>query len=209
MLTRLTNSQKKTLFCSIWAIWSDQNKALHEGLHQTVLKTVQFIQKYLGEWERDNSILLGQRIEEERWRPSKGNTAIQWGIERGFRQVEIEGDALSIIKKFQNNEEDKSVLRAYILDIKELSKSFEDCRFKKNPMEKVWEHSVEREASRTKTGRKVMAIIKESLGEWFCDPLFSMQKKRLGLLTKLGIGDIEKGTGSFRKAFILFLGLIL
>ncbi|MBA0604597.1 hypothetical protein Godav_017248 [Gossypium davidsonii] len=135
MLTRLTNSQKKTLFCSIWAIWSDQNKALHEGLHQTVLKTVQFIQKYLGEWERDNSILLGQRIEEERWRPSKGNTAIQWGIERGFRQVEIEGDALSIIKKFQNNEEDKSVLRAYILDIKELSKSFEDCRFKKSSVE--------------------------------------------------------------------------
>lgn len=47
--------------------------------------------------------------------------------------MEIEGDALSIIKKFQNNEEDKSVFRAYILDIKELSQSFEECRFKKVP----------------------------------------------------------------------------
>ncbi|MBA0732300.1 hypothetical protein Gogos_016401 [Gossypium gossypioides] len=98
MLTMLTSSQKKTLFCSIWAIWSDQNKALHEGLHQTVLKTVQFIQKYLGEWERANTILPGQRIEEERWRPPEGNT-VKINFDGAFdnqrqNQSSVEGDRI-------------------------------------------------------------------------------------------------------------------
>ncbi|MBA0628223.1 hypothetical protein Godav_022987 [Gossypium davidsonii] len=56
--------------------------------------------------------------------------AIRFRVESGFLKVELEGDALMIIKKVQNQEEDRSILRAYIIDAKRLQKYFVSCRFK-------------------------------------------------------------------------------
>ncbi|MBA0829522.1 hypothetical protein Goarm_014126 [Gossypium armourianum] len=41
------------------------NKALHEGIHQTVIETMKFIQTYLREWEMANNNLPGHRIEDQ------------------------------------------------------------------------------------------------------------------------------------------------
>ncbi|MBA0799813.1 hypothetical protein Gohar_010302 [Gossypium harknessii] len=41
------------------------NKALDEGIHQTVIETMKFIQTYLGEWEMANNNLPGHRIEDQ------------------------------------------------------------------------------------------------------------------------------------------------
>ncbi|MBA0729128.1 hypothetical protein Golax_025802, partial [Gossypium laxum] len=56
---------------------------------------------------------------------------IQTRLELGFRQVVIEGDTLSVIKKVQSKEEDRSVISPYIDDIKFLNKRFGRCCFKK------------------------------------------------------------------------------
>ncbi|MBA0654930.1 hypothetical protein Goklo_021831, partial [Gossypium klotzschianum] len=41
----------------------------------------------------------------------------------------IEGDARSIIRKLQREEDDRSIISAYIKDSKELSKKFDRCFF--------------------------------------------------------------------------------
>ncbi|MBA0735145.1 hypothetical protein Gogos_019020 [Gossypium gossypioides] len=56
--------------------------------------------------------------------------AIQFGTESGFLRVKIEGDALSIIKKLQNEFEDRSKISAYILNTKRLTRNFVTCSFK-------------------------------------------------------------------------------
>ncbi|MBA0554225.1 hypothetical protein Golob_013342, partial [Gossypium lobatum] len=44
--------------------------------------------------------------------------AVKLGIQMGVRRIEIDGDALTIIKKCQSNSVDKSEIRAYIKDTK-------------------------------------------------------------------------------------------
>ncbi|MBA0833362.1 hypothetical protein Goarm_017682, partial [Gossypium armourianum] len=44
------------------------------------------------------------------------------GIDLGFRKMLVEGDARSIIRKLQREEDDRSVISAYIKDSTELSK---------------------------------------------------------------------------------------
>ncbi|MBA0876248.1 hypothetical protein Goshw_028258 [Gossypium schwendimanii] len=55
--------------------------------------------------------------------------AIQFGAELGFLRSDIEGDALSVIKNIQSEEDDRSEIRAYILDAKGLKNYFISCRF--------------------------------------------------------------------------------
>ncbi|MBA0698957.1 hypothetical protein Goari_000635, partial [Gossypium aridum] len=54
-------------------IWFVRNKALNEGIHQKAWETMQFTQKYLGAWERANTLLPGQRVEREHWRLLEGS----------------------------------------------------------------------------------------------------------------------------------------
>ncbi|MBA0643596.1 hypothetical protein Goklo_027869, partial [Gossypium klotzschianum] len=60
--------------------------------------------------------------------------AIRFGAGFGFLKVELEGDALTIIKKLQNQEEDRSVLRAYITDRNGLRRQGEIQGFSLLPM---------------------------------------------------------------------------
>ncbi|MBA0568287.1 hypothetical protein Golob_005790 [Gossypium lobatum] len=55
--------------------------------------------------------------------------AIRFGAELGFLRSDIEGDALSVIKKIQSEEDDRSEIRASILDAKRLKNYFISCRF--------------------------------------------------------------------------------
>ncbi|MBA0856733.1 hypothetical protein Goshw_002227 [Gossypium schwendimanii] len=58
------------------------------------------------------------------------NMAVEMGLEMDLSTVEVEGDALSVIKKIQNNGEDKSKICAYIKDVQQLKKGFQICWFK-------------------------------------------------------------------------------
>lgn len=56
--------------------------------------------------------------------------AMRLGIQMGVGKIEIDGDALTIIKKCQSSNIDKSGIGAYIRDIKQLAISFQSIRFK-------------------------------------------------------------------------------
>ncbi|MBA0602434.1 hypothetical protein Gorai_002614, partial [Gossypium raimondii] len=47
--------------------------ALNKGIHQKAWETMQFTQKYLGAWERANTLLPGQQVEGEHWRLPEGS----------------------------------------------------------------------------------------------------------------------------------------
>ncbi|MBA0881517.1 hypothetical protein Goshw_009619 [Gossypium schwendimanii] len=123
--------------------------------------TIKFVQAYISDLDRANSKIPGQRIEENDGdrqiclRDLEGVILgskivvniriptpfpaevlaclqpIQTRLELGFQQVVIEGDTLSVIKKVQSKEEDRSVISPYIDDIKFLNKRFGRCCFKK------------------------------------------------------------------------------
>ncbi|MBA0560965.1 hypothetical protein Golob_017832 [Gossypium lobatum] len=54
---------------------------------------------------------------------------LQLGVTMGFREVEVEGDARSVIKKIQSRWADKSKIQAYITDCQNLSDSFQTWVF--------------------------------------------------------------------------------
>ncbi|MFQ6642879.1 hypothetical protein Gotur_017418, partial [Gossypium turneri] len=56
--------------------------------------------------------------------------AIRFRVKLGFLRSDIEGDALSVIKKIQSEEDERSEIRAYILDAKRLKSYFISCRFR-------------------------------------------------------------------------------
>nr|KJB61324.1 hypothetical protein B456_009G352100 [Gossypium raimondii] len=56
--------------------------------------------------------------------------AVRMGLDLGYRRVVVEGDALSIIKKLQRKENDKSVLTLYTINIKTFSNKFNKCKFR-------------------------------------------------------------------------------
>lgn len=56
--------------------------------------------------------------------------AVHLGLDMGRSETSIEGDSLEFIKKCKTNFPDKSLLRAYISDIKELCMGFKHIDFK-------------------------------------------------------------------------------
>ncbi|MBA0664138.1 hypothetical protein Goklo_004187 [Gossypium klotzschianum] len=55
---------------------------------------------------------------------------LQLDLDLGLSVVEVEGDALSIVKKLQRGDEDRSKICAYIKDGQRLRKGFQTCKFK-------------------------------------------------------------------------------
>ncbi|MBA0813258.1 hypothetical protein Gohar_027127, partial [Gossypium harknessii] len=84
------------------------------------------IENYLLEFDGIKEKLPIQRIKTERWRPPETLhvKVIQFEVESEFLRVEIEGDALSVIKKLQNDFEDRSEISAYIHNAKRLKRNF-------------------------------------------------------------------------------------
>ncbi|MBA0761162.1 hypothetical protein Gotri_023845, partial [Gossypium trilobum] len=56
--------------------------------------------------------------------------AVQFGAESGYLRVNIEGDALLVLRKLQEDLEDRSEIRAYILNVKHLKGNFINYKFK-------------------------------------------------------------------------------
>ncbi|MBA0722692.1 hypothetical protein Golax_003345, partial [Gossypium laxum] len=71
-------------------------------IQQSGEDTKHFIENYLLELEGIKKKLPVQRIEFEWRRPPETTHGIQFGYESSFLRVEIEGDALSAIRKLQN-----------------------------------------------------------------------------------------------------------
>lgn len=59
--------------------------------------------------------------------------AIQLGIDEGWAEVIIEGDALSVIKKSKSQVVDKSLIGAHIQNIQHLKNSFQGIFFQHIP----------------------------------------------------------------------------
>ncbi|KAA3461889.1 cinnamoyl-CoA reductase 1-like [Gossypium australe] len=78
---------------------------------------------------RDTNVKInfGVAFEKQKNRSCTG-MAIRFGADLGFLRVEVEGDALAIIKKLRS-QEDRSEIRAYITDAKRLKRNFVTCRF--------------------------------------------------------------------------------
>lgn len=55
--------------------------------------------------------------------------AMQLSIHLGLREVKIEGDSRSVIRKLQKEQEDRSEITAFIKDSKSLSLGFQTCVF--------------------------------------------------------------------------------
>lgn len=51
------------------------------------------------------------------------------GLDLGIRAMEVEGDSLTVVKKAQMDEEDRSEISTYIKDAKSLSKESQTCIF--------------------------------------------------------------------------------
>ncbi|XP_052485099.1 uncharacterized protein LOC128040401 [Gossypium raimondii] len=56
--------------------------------------------------------------------------ALNLGLHLGLREIKIEGDSHSVIRKLQAEEEDRSEIEAYIKDSKQLSLGFGSCAFR-------------------------------------------------------------------------------
>lgn len=55
--------------------------------------------------------------------------ALQLGLHLGLKEVEIEGDSRTVIRKLQMEHEDRSEVAVYINDSKKLSLGFQTCVF--------------------------------------------------------------------------------
>ncbi|MBA0753908.1 hypothetical protein Gogos_021031, partial [Gossypium gossypioides] len=78
--------------CAIWALWTARNKALHEGVIQTAQEKINMINYYIRELNVIHEKLLVRRVESESWRIP----AVQMGLDLGFLEAVIEGDALIV-----------------------------------------------------------------------------------------------------------------
>ncbi|KAA3455898.1 reverse transcriptase [Gossypium australe] len=79
--------------------------------------------------------------------------AVQIGVEHGWPKIIIEGDSLTIIKKCQNQDRDRSMLGAYIQDIQMMVSSSRKFVFKHVPrLANILAHSIATQALRRSGG---------------------------------------------------------
>ncbi|MBA0781608.1 hypothetical protein Gotri_002517, partial [Gossypium trilobum] len=71
---------------------------------------------------------------------------VQMGLDLRHSEVEIEGDALAIVKKINANVEDGSIISAFIKDLKALSEGHRRCHF--------WRRKNDRPIRRTNFDRR-------------------------------------------------------
>ncbi|KAA3457116.1 reverse transcriptase [Gossypium australe] len=140
----------RTFICALWGLWSSRNKFLHEGEHQTGGQIADFITNYLKEIDGSKKLLPARGIQATRWK-APGSTCMRINFDATFnyqnreacsglvvrngsaeldlREVEIEGDSRTVIRKIQEKEEDRSEIFAYIEDAKRRSSLFRSCHF--------------------------------------------------------------------------------
>ncbi|MBA0742009.1 hypothetical protein Gogos_015122, partial [Gossypium gossypioides] len=97
-------------------IWTARIKAVYKGDRQTPFDTAHFIITYVQELDGINQKLHVRR-------------AVQIDLVLGFLEVEIEGDALTIVKKLHAIREDRYEISAYIRSSISLSESYQSCFF--------------------------------------------------------------------------------
>ncbi|MBA0667692.1 hypothetical protein Goklo_000747, partial [Gossypium klotzschianum] len=59
----------------------------------------------------------------------------QWGLDLGFLEVEIEGDALFVIKKHTSKKEDRLEISTYIRSTRFICAGYQRCIFRHAPGE--------------------------------------------------------------------------
>lgn len=84
--------------CAMWDIWTARNKLLHEGQHST------FVAEAMACFQ-----------------------AAEMGLQLGFLRVEIEGDSLAVIRKLKEERVERSVIGAYICNIRTICEQYQDC----------------------------------------------------------------------------------
>ncbi|KAK5793649.1 hypothetical protein PVK06_034801 [Gossypium arboreum] len=118
--------------CGIWLIWNLRNRLVHERKTETARELSQRIQSYMAELTVE---------------AYAGLQAVKLGISLDLRSVMIRGDSRSVIKKWQSQEQDKSVIGAIISDTQSKKAWFHEIRFQIiNKTNNVHAHKVAEES---------------------------------------------------------------
>ncbi|TYH76482.1 hypothetical protein ES332_D04G089500v1 [Gossypium tomentosum] len=134
LFSTISREQMRQVAYAIWAIWSARNKALHEGIKQppeSSLTKINFNVTSQSHTKKScsgimgrnsNGFVLGSRI-------IINHIPLRRRLHVFMCKVEIEGDALAIVKKINANVEDGSIISAFIKDLKALSEGHRRCHF--------------------------------------------------------------------------------
>ncbi|KAK5842443.1 uncharacterized protein LOC108471944 [Gossypium arboreum] len=183
VFNQLTPCQCCLFCCTLWAIWGDRNKRIHEKTVSTGKDIAKLINSFINELNVFKKRKLAKTTEPSRWRHPTGEfikinfdcaynegqncsalgivardadgtvllsyleihqgiasafaaeaiacwKAVQLGIEKGWQSIIVEGDSLTIIKKYNTEGQDRSLIGAYIYDIKQQIKEPINITFK-------------------------------------------------------------------------------
>ncbi|MBA0678353.1 hypothetical protein Goari_019706 [Gossypium aridum] len=142
---------------TLWAVWYNRNKNYHEGKKERVQEVVDFIKAYVLEVDQLKSITESNiKSKEDCWRPLRNHEGLVMGYcayplgstrdlttaeakaclqaiifreEMSFRDLVVEGDALTVIKKLRLDSKDRSVIGNIIDEIKGKRTSFDHLSF--------------------------------------------------------------------------------
>ncbi|MBA0634449.1 hypothetical protein Godav_024912, partial [Gossypium davidsonii] len=150
--------------CTLWVLWIERNKFMHDEIKNLAQAIVERIQAQLEELYGLNEMLLVIRVEIVIWKPLE-NTFIKINFDGGFSSpfleimfedcyqkskgdVVIKVDYLMLIKKLQANMKDDSCISAYISNLNSLQKKFKNCVFlhiQRQGNQRRWWRKIDRE----------------------------------------------------------------
>ncbi|MBA0731726.1 hypothetical protein Golax_023433 [Gossypium laxum] len=130
---------------TLWAVWYNRNKNYHEGKKERVQEVVDFIKAYVLEEKRaiagiiirnhEGLVMgscaypLGSTRDLTTAEAKSCLQAIIFGEKMSFRDLVVEGDALTVIKKLRLDSKDRSVIGNIIDEIKGKRTSFDHLSF--------------------------------------------------------------------------------
>ncbi|MBA0730356.1 hypothetical protein Golax_020559 [Gossypium laxum] len=139
--------------CALWTLWSESNKTVHERKQKSgkdISDTIGWYLRELDDTEKESfrscsgivarnahgEVLVSRAV----FHPNVGSPfaaeaiACLWTVKTstkiGWSKVIIEGNALTIIKKCQSDQIDRSEIGVHIRDIHQISQQFGWIRFK-------------------------------------------------------------------------------
>lgn len=137
--------------CAMWDIWTARNKLLHEGQHSLVcwkmpkehFVKINFDARFCKQNNKscsriiirdDSGLVLWSKtiMHVNIHSPFVAEAmacfqAAEMGLQLGFLRVEIEGDSLAVIRKLKEERVERSVIGAYICNIRTICEQYQDC----------------------------------------------------------------------------------
>lgn len=140
-----TDEQCRYSFYAFWLLWYARNQVVHERVYSTGVDLTQKVQNLVAiiniqfdvafdsrnyrsktglvVWGKTNEYLASKSfihydvVSPFATEAYAGLEAVELGIEMGFQEIQIQGDSLTVVKKYQSTTIDYSVIGAIIRDI--------------------------------------------------------------------------------------------